>query len=207
MAILEPARFETDVIRGPEDRRGNKWKDAIEEAGSKTLLTSGDYATCLAAQEVVMKSPTVRDLVQSKYAMAEASVFWHDEESGMRCKCRPDLLVKKTILDLKTASSIKFFDRDAFKFGYQIQQSHYVDGLDNQMDGGHAFLFLAVEKEHPFCWSIFEYDARSDLRAKAMWRVALNTWASCVKSGLFPSYPERQIMSLPDYAFTSMFDE
>ena len=42
-AVLQPELFEANVICGPEDRRGNKWKDLVAAHPGKTVLTAGDY--------------------------------------------------------------------------------------------------------------------------------------------------------------------
>jgi hypothetical protein len=78
-AILEPEKLGSSILRGPEDRRGNKWKEQQEMAamGNFLLLTAGDYDAVLRIRDAAHKNPLVRKLTAG--AQVERSAFWMDE--------------------------------------------------------------------------------------------------------------------------------
>lgn len=209
VAILEPERFEKDVVCGPEDRRGNRWKDLLAENVGKTVLVQSEYEDCCAARDALWKSATIQGLLGKK-KYAERSIFWRDEETGLMLKARPDFETTDcTIVDLKTTVSARCrsFENDAFKYCYHIQEAHYLEGMNNVEFDTYNFVFLAVEKSNPFAWTIFEYDDASRVEAKRQWRNALNLWAICKEHNDYLSYTERDTISIPKWAMPSMFDE
>lgn len=60
----------------------------------------------------------------------ELSVLWIDEETGLPCKARYDILCRDLMLfpDLKTCRALKFFEWDANTREYGIQLAHYRRG-------------------------------------------------------------------------------
>ncbi len=107
IAALEPDRFHLDLIRGPEDRRGNKWKDAVEEGAAygKLVLTAGDFDKALRMGDAARKIPVVKQLADTQL-LAEPSAFWTDAETGIECRCRPDIYCPafEIMADLKTTT-------------------------------------------------------------------------------------------------------
>ena len=66
------------VVRGPSDRRGNKWKEAKQQAEQqgKILLTERDYDTALEiAESALFNSDFLRSRVSAKNFISEASIF------------------------------------------------------------------------------------------------------------------------------------
>ena len=212
MAVLEPARFLIDVVRGPDNRRGNAWKDAVEEAGTKTLLTSGDYDECLVARDAVHRNHAARELIENA-ANCEASYFVKDEETGLMLKARPDLTTKDAVVvDLKTTQSVdaNSFARDVAKFLYHLQEAHYTDVVirANSTSSHFAwnkFVFLCVEKTFPYFSAIFELDADTVREACNLRHAALRRIKECQEANHWPGYPEgKQIIRIPNYAFKTL---
>ena len=92
--ILEP---EKDlVVRGPEDRRGSKWKDAKAKAdkAGKVILTEKDYDMCMAMATNVHALRSAKGNRYSPSFVAEASIFTKRQETGVDIKIRPDGLIR-----------------------------------------------------------------------------------------------------------------
>lgn len=206
IAILEPHRFESAVICGPKDRRGNAWKEAIAEYPAALVLPQPTYEKVLRLRETVMRDPIVRSL-PSEFAMMEQSAFWLDEPTGVMCKCRPDLYRgdQNLMVDLKTTGDAtkQSWLRRALDFGMHLQSSFYPDGWQIA-DGGDVdnFLFLVVEREPPFAHSIYELgQAEKDL-GRRIARKALDKYAACAKSNEWPGHePGVQIITYPEGTF------
>jgi len=196
IAILEPDTFEKRVVRGPVDRRGNKWKDLAEacEIDGKTLLIEKQYDDVLAMRDAVHANAWINSIITGGKPEIEASGYWIDPETGMLCRCRPDLYRADIgiMLDLKSTESAKAddFARSVYNYGYHAQEAHYTDGytaLGRKIEG---VVFLAWEKKSPYAFQVFELPPSIVDEGRAIMRSALNTYAECVRSNQWPGYPD-----------------
>lgn len=194
IAILEPEDFEKRVFRGPVDRRGNKWTDAEEfcKSEGKTLLVASAYDEVLAMRDAVHADAWVNSIITGGKPEVEASGYWIDEETGMVCRCRPDLYRADLgiIVDLKSALSAHpdAFARSVINYGYHAQEAFYSDGwraLDRNVEG---FVFLAWEKKSPYAFGVYELPPSIVEEGRAVMRKALNTYAECFKANHWPAY-------------------
>lgn len=194
LAILQPNEFEKKVFRGPEDRRGNKWKDAQEfcKGEGKLILTAPDYDAVLAIRDGVHADAWINSIITGGKPMIEASGYWIDEETGALCRCRPDLYRRdlKIMLDVKSTVSAHpdAFARSVVNYGYHAQEAHYSDGwraLGEEVEG---FVFLAWEKKATFAKAVYELPPSIVDDGRAMIRKALQTYAECEQSNIWPIY-------------------
>lgn len=198
IAILEPERFEKAVFKGPEDRRGNKWKDAEEfcQIEKKTLLVASAYDNVLAMRDAVHADPWINGIITGggKSKVIEASGYWIDPVTGELCRCRPDLYRKdlKLILDVKSTASAHpdAFARSVVNYGYHAQEAFYTDGWQACGQKVEAFAFLAWEKKSPFAFGVYELPPPIVEEGRAIMRKSLNTYAECRKANRWPGYSE-----------------
>lgn len=194
LAILQPNDFEKVVVRGPEDRRGNKWKDVAEvcKADKKLLLTSGDYDGVLAIRDAVHADPWINSIITSGDGVNEASGFWIDPATGELCRCRPDRYRRdlKLILDVKSTVSAHpdAFAKSVVNYGYHAQEAFYTDGWQACGQEVEAFAFLAWEKTSPYAFAVYELPPSIVEEGRAMMRKALDTYATCRKANHWPAY-------------------
>ncbi|HEY5797646.1 MAG TPA: PD-(D/E)XK nuclease-like domain-containing protein [Bosea sp. (in: a-proteobacteria)] len=194
LAILQPELFEPKVYRGPEDRRGNKWKDAAEfcQGEGKLILTSGDYDAVLAIRDAVHADAWVNSIITGGKPMVEASGYWRDEETGVLCRCRPDLYREDLgiILDVKSTQSAhpEAFARGVVNYGYHAQEAFYSDGWRANGQSVEGFVFLAWEKKAPFAKAVYELPPSIVEEGRAMMRKALDTYAQCDHDDQWPAY-------------------
>ena len=208
LAILQPDEFEGTVYRGPDDRRGNKWKDAQEYCGidGKLLLTAGDYDKALTIRDAVHADQWINSIITGGDRAVEESVYWIDPETGVLCRCRPDLRRKdlNVIIDLKTTKDAgpRDFARSVVNYGYHSQEAFYVDGMAAAGEPVDAFVFIAWEKESPFAKAIYELPPSIVAEGRAIMRSALNTYAECKRADKWPGYAEGvQELQLPRWAY------
>lgn len=150
------------VVRGPSDRRGNKWKEAKQQAEQqgKILLTERDYDTALEiAESALFNSEFLRSRVSAKNFISEASIFTTCKKTGMLIKCRPDgLLVpqddkgKGEILDIKTTqdASPEGFQRELRKYNYDLQIAFYLHTMRCASLPCSEMYLVAIEKTPPY---------------------------------------------------------
>ncbi|WP_454618390.1 PD-(D/E)XK nuclease-like domain-containing protein [Bradyrhizobium cenepequi] len=196
IAILEPERFEKSVYRGPEDRRGNKWKDAEEfcKIEGKTLLIASAYDNILAIRDSVHADARINSIITGGKPVVEASGYWIDQETGELCRCRPDLYRRdlKLILDVKSALSAHpdAFARSVISYGYHAQEAFYTDGWQACGQEVEGFAFLVWEKKSPYAFAVYELPPSIVEEGRAIMRKALNTYAECRKANRWPAYGE-----------------
>lgn len=196
LAILEPESFETKVVRGPEDRRGNKWKDAVEACAldGKLLLTSGDYDEVLAIRDVIHADSWINSIITGGKPEIEASGYFIDPVTGELCRVRPDFYRKdlKLILDVKSAESAHpdAFARSVVNFGYHVQEPFYSDGWTILGQPVEAFAFLVFEKKAPYAKAVYELPPSIVEEGRAIMRKAMDTYHECRKADQWNGYGE-----------------
>lgn len=150
------------VVRGPSDRRGNKWKEAKQQAEQKgkILLTERDYDTALEiAESALFNSEFLRSKISNKNFISEASIFTRCKKTGMLIKCRPDGLIipesdkgKGEILDIKTThdASPNGFQRELRKYNYDLQIAFYMHTMRCASLPCSEMYLVAIEKTPPY---------------------------------------------------------
>lgn len=195
IAILEPDTLEGRVTRGPEDRRGNKWKEAQDFAAhhQTILLTASDYDLAMLIRDVAANNRFIRQM-QNSDTLVETSFYADDAETGRLIKCRPDMYSPsmKIACDLKNmadASAVEFA-RSVARMGYHVQDAMYSDVLTQAGHDIEAFFFVVFEKSEPPLVAVYELDAAAVAEGHAIYRAALAKYHECVKADTWPGYPE-----------------
>lgn len=118
-------------------RSGKLW-DAVSaesEARGVTILPEDDYAKAIELRDWIMSRKGVRNLFRN--GRAQLSIYYTDEETGLRAKTRPDFVVpeKRIVFDVKTTHDLGDLRkppfklmRDAMEMGYHLQGAMQVDG-------------------------------------------------------------------------------
>jgi hypothetical protein len=191
-AVLEPNLFEDRYMRGPADRRGNKWGAAVEmaQAAGKICVTEDDYDNALRLRDALHRDVDVRKLTAGAPAI-EQSAYAIDEETSELVRVRPDIHNHdmRTMADLKAtvdASAWQFAKR-VDEFGYHVQEAIYTD-VWSRAGGGdvNAFVFIVVEDKPPFAYRLYELEPSAVEEGRAIYRSALATYHECMEK-------ERQI--------------
>jgi len=150
------------VVRGPADRRGNKWKEAKQQAEQqgKIILTERDYDSALEiAESALLNSEFLRDIISKKNFISEASIFTTCKKTGMLIKCRPDgLLVplkektKGVMIDIKTTqdASPEGFQRELKRYNYDLQIAFYLWCMKCASLPCSEMYLIAIEKTPPY---------------------------------------------------------
>lgn len=218
--VLESERFASEYVVLPDDApkkptklqlnakkpsketiENIKWWDEFNlRHQNATIITDEDYLTITAMSCAIGDHPAASKLVRGD-GQTEVSMFWDDDETGLACKCRPDIWLMRgagsVIVDLKTTedASPEGFSRSIQTYGYGIQAAHYLAG-----SGADAFIFVAVEKKAPFAVAVYELDPLSLDICEKQRRSLLEYWANCRKAEMYPAYSDEcQMISLPGW--------
>lgn len=150
--LLEPDRYAATYATAPEcNLRTNDGKAALaaftaENAG-KVILDAGDAKLVTMMRDSIMAHPQARELIEAQ-GIVERSLFWTDEDAGIRCKCRPDKMLPGAglLVDVKTTPSIAKFSYSVEDYRYFVQAPWYIDGAERFDSGISEMLFLVVQK-------------------------------------------------------------
>lgn len=195
-AILEPEKFESAVMKGPKDRRGNTWKDAQAEAANtgRLLLTEPDHDAAMTIRDAVHADAWLNALIVNPASQVEHSAYWIDEETGVLCRSRPDLYRADlgTIVDVKSTASAHpdDFARSVVNYGYHAQEAFYTDGHRANGLPVEGFVFLAWEKKTPFVTARYELPPSIVSEGRAIMRKSLGVYAQCKRDDRWPGYAQ-----------------
>lgn len=178
-------------------KEGKALKASIEAQG-KTPVKHELFEHVLACVAAVRKKHGAFQ------GQTELSLFTLEIGTKQLCKARLDYVPNdESIWDLKFTedASVKGFEANAFKMGYHIQAAFYLDvwnALCGSTSPKTAFKFLVVEREAPYAMQTFRCSDSFIERGRVDYQKALLTYAECVKTNTWPTYPdEEQTLYLP----------
>lgn len=226
-AVLEPHTFKHRFAHYPDDgscdgrsKAADGARLAFEEANpGKSILDIEDFETIsILVEKVHSVSKAARLLTGFK----EHAFFWVDPDTGVQCKCKPDVISIQgehaLVTDLKVMaadySNRSGFARAVANYSYHVQSAFYYDGvlqtmlqmeergtsLDIPTPSG--FNFLVCEKVDPYSVSIYSLDDESFLKGRELYQKALGTYLECKREDRWPGYTtEVQEIRLPGWAW------
>ena len=194
------------IVRGPEDRRGNKWKDAYAEAeaNGQLLLTEADYDLAADMAHSLMMHP-VGQRMSGPSVTNEASFFATDPDTGLSLKTRPDSFWGdgRVVFDIKTtqAADPRSFGKEVLNYGYDIQAAFYMHVMNLAGLEVDTFIFACVEKTAPYACSVNMLSGEYLAYGRARMRAALAQIANACKTGVYDTgwSTELNLIQLPGW--------
>ena len=164
--FLEPSEFKKHYKvlpefnrRKPDERQAeldmiDQWKDE-----GITPVKSEDMEKLEAMRKSALAHPTV-GAIMSMGGVAERSYYWQDYKTGVKCKCRPDLIVEgindknrpafmpkhctTLVMDLKTIARMDRVQAQIEELKYFVQDAFYTRGIAQVTDTKVCFVFAFV---------------------------------------------------------------
>lgn len=174
-------------------------RDAAEARGEVPVL-AGEYADALAVADSV-RGQLARMGVRLD-GESEVGIEWREESTSgpVTCRARMDhvWLARGVVLDLKTCDSANpaGLGKRCYNLGYDVQRAAYVSALRKLRPGAEPrFIFMFVEElpsgapQRAIVQPV-ELDADFCTVGEKRWRRAVETWAACLESGVWPAYGE-----------------
>jgi hypothetical protein len=207
--LLEPQLFNKQYVVAPviENKQRNpgkkEWEEFKKNNQDRNILLPEDMKVIEAIALAVEKHPIARNIIKS--GDIEKSFYWIDEETGLLCKSRPDILGQVYIGDLKTTVSAaeRAFMHSIYKYGYHRQAAMALDAVyyttGNKID---SFINIPVEKERPYAVATYLLDEMAIEQGRLEYRETLKKMKECFETNHWPGYGESiQPINLPSYAF------
>lgn len=173
-------------------------------------LKPAEYQQVHDMADALRRHPVASMLFDPARGKPEQSLFWRDRLTGVMRRARfdwlPDARSGRLIIpDYKTCRSAEpsALARAVEEFGYHQQDDWYraaARALDLADDSA-AFVFVCQEKTPPYIVTVVEMDAEARRIGAARNRRALEVFAECTETGVWPGYSnEIAYLSLPAWA-------
>jgi hypothetical protein len=163
----------------------------------KKRISAEDYAVLVAMRDSLQANAEAWDLITG--AKYEQSYFWEDQDTGLMCKARPDILHGSMVVDLKTTkdASPRAFQSAMCNFGYHIQAAMILDAV-RAVDKREivTFINIAVEKEYPNSVGIYIIDPAAIEAGREKYKRILKEMKQARETNVWNDY-ESQIVGLP----------
>jgi exodeoxyribonuclease VIII len=208
-ALFEPDQFGRRYSVGPDvSKNTNAWKAfAAEcEADKREAITQDQFDVAHHQARQARLIPSVGKGLSTGFP--EVSVFWIDDETGVRCRCRPDWVHPMRtpdgregviLFDGKTYTSAQpeDFGRQVMRKYYDRQAAFYSDGYEAATGVEVlAFIFIGMETEWPYLASAMPLKPEDVQRGRDSYRELLPRYAKCYEASTWPSYAD-DLANLP----------
>jgi hypothetical protein len=227
---LEPELFNTHYYVMPLKKKGAQiirnarnadFKEQMEIAGERIILQPSDMVDIKGMGEALKKDKKSM-LLLDKPGKIEASIFWTDEQTGLKMRCRPDFMPDDGILvDLKTTGRADDdgFTRLAFDKHYDLSVALTARGYKSLTgEWPKEYVFLLAETKRPYViegkLSFVQTQYKGGKLSKSYWQIGedrlsvlLDYYLNCKKRGKYPSYNETFMpMMAPDYQIRKLYE-
>jgi hypothetical protein len=202
-----------DLVRVDADKwmtNAVKAEVAAIRAEGGIPLKPAEYEQVHAMADALRRHPVASVLFDPARGKPEQSLFWRDRPTGVMRRARLDWLPdarsgRLIIPDYKTCRSAEpsALSRAVEEFGYHQQDDWYRAAARalNLADDSAAFVFVCQEKTAPYLVTVVEMDAEARRIGAARNRRALEVFAECTESGVWPGYSDEiAYLSLPTWA-------
>lgn len=200
LEVIERDRWDTNEVKARVK--------AIREAGGVPLKRA-EMETVEAMAAKLREHPRAAELLQPGSGEPEASLFWIDPETRVKCRARIDWLTRAVdvprliVPDYKTCRSAAPDDlqKTIAEHGWHQQADWYEGGI--KALGLHpepVVVFIAQEKEPPYLVTVAQPDPMARRIGAHLNRDARHLYRECTASGRWPGYADDVAMiSLPGW--------
>ncbi len=227
MAILEPGRWNTEIVVIPDDAPKRPtmrqilakkpsaetaaavawWQVFEAKAKGMTSVDADDFEKVSAMAAAVRRHPIYDSLIAEESTLKERSMMWLDARLGIRCKCRFDALTADGIgIDLKTTqdASADAFARSVAQYRYHLQAAWYNTGHEHVRNQSlRAWLFVAVESVAPYGVQVHHLEPNAIAFGANRCEEAMLLYQQASSTGYWRGYPESvNRLVLPKWATT-----
>jgi hypothetical protein len=178
---------------------GKAWRDRV----SARVISHHEHHQVQECVNAIRCYPLAAELLAG--ALYQVSMFWTDQEFGVACRGRPDILgPHHGYTDLKTTNDVRFFGNaiDTFKLHWQVAM--YLDGMPELgWAGAMDAQWIIAEPEPPYAVEVTPPISPTLIElGREEYREALATYARCLKDGQWPasSYKLREY-DLPNWRY------
>lgn len=198
-ALLEPARFDANVIPWPLHEKGahvgkplgvesKGYQDYAAANPGKFILCDEDRAALDAIRANVARAGRARDFLSGD-GENEVSIVWFDEKTGLPCKARVDRRLEdvRILGDIKCVrnASTFAFESAIAEYGYHVQAAHYLEHAED-----FDYLILCVENCGHYPVRVVRLHPDAVACGQQERRELMAVIENALRTGEWPSYPD-----------------
>lgn len=191
-AVLEPDLFISDFAVYPNINRLTKagkkeYAEFCEANADKTIIKADQHFDCTQMADKIRRA--IPRAFEDAIAI-EQPLFWYDDDTGVHCKCKPDLFTAGLCIDPKTTTdaSPEGFSKSVVNYKYHLSAAYYLDGLKANGYDIDKFILVAIEKKEPYLFGTYILDWEFIEAGRELYKQALRIYADCEGSGEWPEY-------------------
>lgn len=198
-AILVEGDESRIVVIDAKDYKTNAAKEARDAAFAerKLPILPDALSTVRKMVEVAVNKLFASEFCEAwMEALPEQTLLW--EERGTWFRSRPDKLTPngRLYFDYKTtagsAHPAKFSKGPVINYGYDLQAALGMRGVKRLLATDQCtVVFVVQEIKEPYAVSLVSLSPQFMGIASERLELAIHKWTQCVKSNVWPSYPER----------------
>lgn len=200
--ILEPHKLDSHYIASKyAEYRTNEakaWRDSQQEKGL-TIYTENDLATAKACAKSAINNGNFADLLERLDTSVEGETEWIDEDSGLACHGRYDLVADGEIWDVKLTKAIEpeSFFKEVIKYQYHVKMAWYMDGLNAQGYCVDTAGLMAIRNTAPHISVGYCLPASLLEEGRRVYKQLLKKLAECIEMDYWPGIKDDGFMVLP----------
>lgn len=195
MALLEPERFSDHYVVATEalDKRSAYYKGLVKDVGADRVLTLTDHRKLIGMQKAAYSNKRFADYMK-RAGRNELSIVTKDPETGVPIKCRFDRMGDSLFaLDVKKCQDARGdkFAKSISDYGYYMQIPFYEHvWFCETGERLKEFPLIAIEEDSPHGVICHDLDEIALELGRIHYRKALDTYARCLDSGVWPAYED-----------------
>ena len=166
--LLEPHKYKINYgqLTKKLDKRKKAhrrlYEYAVKKYGNQAILNPKQVEQIKTWKDSVLSNKAAVAILKT-VTKAEHTITW--DESGVKCKARLDGYSPQleAVIDVKTClnASPEAFKAQIYNYGYYLQAAHYISAALADGLKANKFIFIAVEKEAPYCTAVYSLDLQS----------------------------------------------
>lgn len=202
--VLEPGSFSREyaVFPGKRDGRDTDFKAFCATNAGRNVIDEFELASARELADKVLQRKVLGrpfgDFVAE--GNPEASLFYTDPATGVRCRARIDLLHPEGIFDLKTTMhpTAGAWLRQALNLHYDMQSYMYTlaVSLFRGVTSPPPFIFIAAENERPHSIGVYTAGGSFMENGGRKYQTALGGYAACCKVGHWPDASSDAVLEI-----------
>lgn len=194
MALLEPELYAKTYHTADADLRTDAfYRGMAKDLGGAFVLTRPESRRILGMQDAAYRNKRFAGYMQA-LGRNELSVVTKDPDTGAPIKCRFDRMGDSLFaLDIKKCQDARGeeFTRPISNYGYYMQIAFYEHvWFCETGERLKEFPLIAIEEDSPHGVICHDLDEIALELGRIHYREALDTYARCLESGVWPAYAE-----------------
>jgi len=211
-ALLEPDRFASYyLVAESDDRVKAEYKGLAKDVGGHRVLTRPEHRRIIGMQNAAYANGRFKRIM-AQPGRNELSVFSVDPETGVPIKCRFDRKGDGfSAFDLKKCQDARGseFTKAITNYGYYMGVAWYQHVWKCETgEDIKDFPLVAIEEKSPHGVVLHDLDEIALILGRKHYREALDQYARCMDSGIWPGYEdESELSSVTSWAANELMED